>query len=404
MKGSIVFNGNIQLETDFIQAFHSQILSSQHQDPAVRASRKVLLVTAAWQKREFEEAHIKRALYQIGIQPQFEGGFDQNIQNLSIYHDFNFFKAKEPGLYWIYHSKQQVIQQVKLFYREKNAGLIRILQKQLAMLKQNFEGLSLARALAYDVSLGQTRLHFLKPLELLYHYACQDIQATMEKIRENDAQMLQVCHEIDDYFFTTSQVAQDPLYQAIKKQLEERILSANSIFIFGGHIAVLWNRLNFFKLKEAFEEALNRGTNFYTVSAGSLCLCPYLVVFDDNSNAWTGSSRMYDYELFDQGFGLVTKVQLFPHCKDYIFMEDPDTIAYTAARFNHSVCVGLDQHSFLLMETYREGAQEYERFVSVGQDEGLYVFKPSGEIHVKHCGDELVLPGTRFYPQNGTPA
>ena len=221
----------------------------------------------------------------------------------------------------------------------------------------------------------------------------------MEKIRENDAQMLRVCHEIDDYFFSTSQVAQDPLYQAIKKQLEERILSANSIFIFGGHIAVLWNRLNFFKLKEAFVEALSRGTNFYTVSAGSLCLCEYLVVFDDNSNEWTGSSRMYDYELFDQGFGLVTKVQLFPHCRDYIFMEDPDTIAYTAARFNRSACVGLDQNSFLMMETYRDGACEYERFSSVGKQEGLYVFQPSGEVKITQRGDELLLPGTRFYKQ-----
>ena len=399
MKGSIVFNGNIQLETDFIEAFKSQILDSKHEDPAVRQSRKVLLITAAWQKREFQEAHIKRALYGIGIQPQFDGGYDQNIQNLSIYHDFNFFRKKEAGLYWLYHSKQQVIQQVKLFYREKNAGLIRILQSQLTLLKESFKGMSLARALGYDVVQGQTRLHSLKPIELLYHYACQDIQASMEKIRENDAQMLKVCHEIDEYFFTTSQVAQDPLYQTLKRQLEERILTSNSIFIFGGHIAVLWNRLNFFKLKEAFQTALARGANFYTVSAGSLCLCDYLVVFDDNSNEWTGSSRMYDFELFDQGFGLVTKVQLFPHCKDYIFMEDPDTIAYTAARFNHSMSVGLDQNSFLLMETYRDGDSEYERFSSVGKDEGLYVFKSSGEIEIKHRGDELVLPGTRFFKE-----
>jgi hypothetical protein len=399
MKGSIVFNGNIQLETDFIEAFQSHILNSHHQDPTVRASRKVLLITAAWQKREFKESHIKRALYQIGIPPHFEGGYDQNIQNLSIYHDFNYFRDKEPGLYWLYHSKQQVIQQVKLFYREKNAGLIRILQKQLSLLKDSFGGMSLARALGYDLTQGNARLHALKPLELLYHYACQDIQGTMEKIRENDAQMLRVCHEIDDYFFSTSQVAQDPLYQALKKQLEERILSANSIFIFGGHIAVLWNRLNFFKLKDVFVEALNRGTNFYTVSAGSLCLCDYLVVFDDNSNEWTGSARMYDYELFDQGFGLVTKVQLFPHCRDYIFMEDPDTIAYTAARFNRSVCVGLDQNSFLMMETYRDGSSEYERFSSVGKQEGLYVFQPSGDVKITQRGDELILPGTRFYKQ-----
>jgi len=392
MKGRIVFNGNIQLETEFIQAFRSHLLDSLHSDPQVRDSRKTLLITAAWQKRELDEKHVRQSLQEIGIPAQVQD--QENIQNLSIYHAFNHLKQRDPKLYQRYHAKQQVIQQVKRFYREKNSGLIRILQNQVSLLRETFPQLSLAQMLRHDIAEAQSQLSEYNPWQMLYHYACQDIQASLQKLREHDQQMLAVCHEIDAAFFSSSGVQQHPLYQEIRAELQARILSANSIFIFGGHIAVLYNRLNFFDLKEIFHEALERGTSFYTVSAGSLCLCDYLVVFDEDSHEWTGSERMYDFELFDKGFGLVTKVQLFPHCRDYITMEDPDTIAYTAARFNRSLCVGLDQQSFLLMETYAHQQQEYERFLSVGQEEGLYLFQPDGRVEVKHYGEELSLPGT----------
>ncbi|PKL75840.1 MAG: hypothetical protein CVV27_13280, partial [Candidatus Melainabacteria bacterium HGW-Melainabacteria-1] len=397
MKGRIVFNGNIGQESEFISRFREQLLHSEHHDPAVRDSRKVLMITAAWQKREFKEGHIRQALHGIGIAPRYVDGYDVNVQNLSIYHDFNTLRQADDGLYRLYHAKQQVILAFKRFYREKNSGLIRILQKQLALLRESFPGISLAQALSYDVASGRQQLSQYNPWQMLYHYACQDIQASMAKLRAHDERMLAICHELDAAFVENSGLRSHPLYQRLRQELMSRVLSANSIFIFGGHVAVLFNRLNFFDLKDSFLEALDRGTNFYTVSAGSLSLCDYVVVFDEASSEWTQSSRMYDFELFDRGFGLVTKIQLFPHCKDYIAMEDPDTIAYTAARFSRSLCVGLDQHSFLLMETYQHQGREYERFTSVGQDEGLYLFRPNGSVEIAHYGTELALPGTLPY-------
>jgi peptidase E len=397
MRGTIVFNGNIRFEIDFINKFQKQILSSNHSSPEVSDSKKVLLITAAWQKREFQESHIKKALYEIGIRPKFSNGFDQNIQNLSVYHDFNRFKQDVPGIHDIYHTKQKVIQRVKYFYREKNSGLIAILQKQLTILKMTFKNITLHKALNYDVAANTGTLSTVNQWELLYHYACQDLQDTMNKLKENDKQMIKVCEEIDDYFFANSNVLNNDVYKVMKKNLEERILSSNSIFIFGGHVAVLYNRLNFFKLKDTFIEALNRGTNFYTVSAGSLCLCENIISFDDNSTEWTNSKTMYDFELFDLGFGLVKKVQIFPHCKEYIHMDDPDTITYIAERFKMSMCVGMDQNSFLLLETYEENGKEYEKFTSVGKEEGLYIFNDTGKIHTTSYGEELVLPGTKIY-------
>ncbi|RZL33543.1 MAG: hypothetical protein EOP00_32765 [Pedobacter sp.] len=165
--------------------------------------------------------------------------------------------------------------------------------------------------------------------------------------------------------------------------------------MFGGNVAVLYNRLNFFKLRDVFTEALNRGTNFYTISAGSMSLCDKIIVFDDNSSQWAKKNEMYDYELFDVGFGLVKKVQIFPHCRDYIHLEDSDTITYTVERFKDTVCVGLDEESFLLLETYEENGQEYERFISVGKEDGLYIFGKDGNVRVTNYRDELNLPGTK---------
>jgi hypothetical protein len=81
-------------------------------------------------------------------------------------------------------------------------------------------------------------------------------------------------------------------------------------------------------------------------------------------------------------------------------MEDPDTVAYTAARLNRSLCVGLDQRSFLQLETYRHEGHEYERFASVGNREGLYLLHANGEVEIKHAGEELVLPGTLAWKQH----
>lgn len=395
MKGSIIFNGNIQFETEFIEKFKDNILSSNHINKDVRENKPVLLITAAWQKREFKESHIKQALYSIGIKPRFHGGFDQNVTNLSVYHNFNLFKKEVHDIYDFYHSKQEVIKKVKLFYREKNSGLIKILQNQLKLLKKTFRNITLHRVLSYKSD--ETEINHINQWELLYHYACKDIQASMRKIKDNDKEMLKVCKEIDEYFFINSQVSKNPFYIELKNQMEKDILNSNSIFIFGGHIAVLFNRLNFFKLKDAFLQALENGTNFYTVSAGSLCLCENIVVFDDSSAEWTSTGNMYDFELFDFGFGLVKKVQIFPHCKEYIDMNDPDTITYTAARFNDTMCVGLDQRSFLLLETYKDKNKEYERFSSVGKQEGLYLFNSDGSIKETSYNQELILPGTKAF-------
>ena len=55
--------------------------------------------------------------------------------------------------------------------------------------------------------------------------------------------------------------------------------------------------------------------------------------------------------------------------------------------------------SFLKLETYMDDDDRmYERYVSVGKEEGVYVFDRSGRLRiVKEYGEELEIPGSKIY-------
>ncbi|MHB8877504.1 MAG: hypothetical protein ACYC8T_27755 [Myxococcaceae bacterium] len=389
MQGSILFNGNVNREADFITRFRDRILASNHEDPAVRASRKVLMVTAAWKKDEYKEGHIRSALNSIGVESTYEGAYDTTIQNLGAYHEFNALKAREPELYRQYHEKQEVIKQLKQFYRRKNSQLVNLLKEQNNLLKGSYPESTLATVLQYPVHSMRKDLGSLTPRQLQFHYCAQDIQETMESIVANDARMVDICNELDLSFQASSGVMQNPTYRELKAKLEQRILGASSVFIFGGFVAVLYNRLNFFKLKGAVVEALRRGTNFYTVSAGTGLFCNSIILYDDYGGDRHAAS---DFEFFDNGFGIVTTVQVFPHCMDRIKTDDPDNLAYLAGRFGSSCCVGMNQESYLLREIRDEGGVPRERFTSMGDKDGVYVFDALGRKAMKGKGEEIVLP------------
>ena len=345
------------------------------------------MVTAAWKKDEHNEGHIRAALNAVGVPSRYESGYDVNIQNLSVYHEFNTIKHAEAELYRQYHAKQEVIKEVKQLYRRKNSHLVSIIREQYQILKKSFPDSSLGQVLDYPVKSHKRDLAGLNARQLQYHFWCQDIQETMRSIVVNDEKMVDLCNELDLYFLASSGLNQNPRFRETRQKLEQRILSANSIFIFGGHVAVLYNRLNFFKLKGAFMEALRRGTNFYAISAGNVVLCRSIILYDDFAD---DRHVARDFEFFDNGFGIVTKVQIFPHCMDRIKTEDADNLAYLAHRFQSSRCVGLNQESYLLLETVQAGAgQTRERFVSVGEKDGVYVFDRRGRKFRKGMGEEL---------------
>lgn len=391
MLGKIICKGSLGDDVDFIRHFKDLIISTNHFDPKVRQTKKVVLITAAWTKSEFNEQHLKRIFREIGIPSIYRQGFDENIQNLSIYHAFEQFKGKCPDLYQMYHAKQEVIRRIKLFYQTKNQGMIDTYWEQVQLLRQFFPEMSLYDILTYRAEEPTVAIADLPVDEIERYYYCRQVQQTLQNIIVYDERMVQTINEIEQDFFDRSRLRQNQLYQEIRNLLRDRILSANAMFIFDGNISVLRNRIRFFDLREYFVEALHRGTNIFSVGAGSEILCDKMLFF----NKAADSKKAADYfEFYDNGLGLIQNIQILPQNSTQIDLTDADFLTHVSTRFNTHTSVCLDKESYLFIETKvdEKHDSQSQRYIALGDSDYLYVFNKEGQLDQKRAGEEL-FPG-----------
>ena len=309
------------------------------------------------------------------------------ITNGKVFHD------KFPAIKDINLKSLEKLFAIKKFYQERNTELINLLQKHTRELKEEFPDICVADILSYSIEQNEWYVPQMDEHQIFKHYACQEIQKTLEYILGGDELQSHISEQIQEYAKLKSGVLGNPEYQAKRKELADRILSANSIFIFGGEVGSLYYSMKFWELDKTLHEALMRGTNFYTVSAGSIILCNKIIMYNDFPGR--DGERQYHFEFFDHGFGLVTRIKLFPHCHDRIQTDDPDNLAYLAHRFEGRVCVGLNENSFLLLDAhYGEDGRLHPRYQSMGEKDGVYVFDPSGQKIQVEKGESLLVPGT----------
>lgn len=372
MRGALVFNGNILAEADFVDRARPYLTSSLHEDADVAGSRKVVLITAGWLENEYREGHIKEALYRIGIEPRWSrSGHDENVQNLALYHRYQEFLEGRPRLAERWRDREALIEEARKLYLEKNSFFIASLRSSLARLQEYVPEYRLSDLLENLVTFsGSARGR-------LADFLADDIRETLQHLLRNDDQMVELLGDLDEQFLVEAGLYYDPDWNRLRTELSDCLLSANSVFLFGGHLGALHRCLNFFRLRPPLLEALRRGTTFYTVSAGSLMCCERIIVYDDFE-----SGR--EFQLYDRGFGLVRELQIFPHCMDRIQTDDPDNLTYLSQRFRHRVCVGLNQESFLRVEFSPQ-----RRAVSLGQHDGVYVFNRRGEKLRYDAGEQL---------------
>lgn len=362
MRGAILFNGNAETVDDLVRAAAPLLRSSRHEDPEVASSRRVLLVTAAWAEREHDEAHVKRSLNAIGLPSRFEHGFDRSLVNLSLIHELGVLARRAPRLIAAWHEQRRVAEMARSFYLEHNAHLIQLFRKTLAVGKRADPKLTVAR-LAEDqghYGVGETGERLLR------YTLSRELRQALDTLEANDDHLVDLLTEIEGRAFDAAGLAYDDAWRAGQARLEQRILSANTIVLFGGQLDLLLDALRLFRLRDALAEALRRGAQIVAMSAGAMVLCERVIIYDDMA------TTRRDFQLYDRGLSLVRDIQLFPHCTERIQTEDPDNLAYLARRFRHHACVGLNQRSFLLFEP---GPR---RATSVGDGDSVFVFDPSG--------------------------
>lgn len=383
MRGAILINGNIEVESDFVRLARQELLSSRHEDPAVRESRKVLLITAAWRAHEYEEGEVKSTLREVGIPSRYEGGYDANLQNLGLYHAYVDFFAAEPELAAAWAARQDLIEDARRYYLERNTFFVATLRRTIAHLRGRCPDRGLARVMA-----GVTERYSHPPGQfdgdrLLGYFLGRDVRDTIRRLVENDDRMVELIADLDQQFVDGTGLHHHPQWRRSREVLEERILSSNSIFIFGGHLGALIRCVSFFRLRDSLLEALRRGSTIYTVSAGSVLLCERMIVYNDFDSELGPRS---EFQLLDRGLGLVRHLQVFPHCMDRIQTDDPDNLCYLAHRFQNRLCVGLNKDSLLLLE-----AQPEIRCTSIGRHDGVYVFDASGHKRRYDHGEQIPL-------------
>jgi peptidase E len=410
-QGWIFLNGNVSKEEDLVRMCRDQISKPQHFVPSINDSKKVLLVTAAFQKgHEHHDRHLIEMFERLSIDAKWDNDFPRNIQNLSVWSMFNTFKERESWLWKKYHEKQDRIKAIKQDYLLKNSSYVESAHQTSKDLGRTYPGLTMFDyyniekfkdnpdlfTTNLDPEKAQRKLADLKslmgsPLDL---DLCKELKATIDHLVFKDDEIFALTQFIEDYFLEKSGISESALYREQRKDLEDRITGSATIFIFGGRTYVLVNRLRFYRLAEYFKMALSMGANIYGISAGTICQMDRFYL---NLERFTPGGYL---RAADRGMGLVEGLYVTPHAEDYAYIREahPDALSFFSLRQKNGVVVGLSEKSILLYERYKDplDGKVHRRFTSIGE-EPVLIFGERGVKHEMSRHSQIILEGTKFF-------
>ncbi len=376
MSGAIIIDGGSGRDAGPLEAAQGRILAPVHSDPKVRARRKVLLITAGWQGEEFAEAHLKRTLYEMGVAPRVAGHRDPNVQNLSLYYEFKRFCKKEPELAENYREKQKALRRVMALYRRSNRMGLQLLKVQLATVQKWYPEWSFASLLDHAEQ-NAGRGHDALGL------AAEELRLQLKRIREQDEWLLERLERLEAAFQDGHALRQNKSWLAKRRLLSGRIRGSATVVLYGGHLAVLLNRLRFFDLGGALQENLAAGGTIVARAAGAMALGERVVVYHDEYQ-----DRHHTFEVLGRGVGLLPGLLLLPQHAERIRKGSQDHLTFLARRFPLRACIGLDEGAVLVVD----GA-ERRQCISLGPAESAIRFTAKGEEHGLQTGEIVEREG-----------
>lgn len=262
----------------------------------------VVTITAGWRHDEADDAALHRAIGPDAV-------------SLPLYAWFEEAMAELPDLREAYKSRQAQLLELKEIYRLRlHPGLDAV--RHL-----------LARQ-AGDPALVTPQL-----------------EGALRHLREIEAGYLQ---QADQIYAAHGGVQRPWVHPAVRErraQAAAMIQNARAIAIAGGHVAVLRNRLMFFGVHQQIVQAWMQGVAVVCWSAGSMVMTERIVLFYDDPP--DGPSHP---ELLDEGFGLAKDLVVLPHARRRLRLEDRQRVSLLASRFAPSMCVGLENGSWLSLE------------------------------------------------------
>jgi peptidase E len=354
--GRILFNGNGGSE--LLERALPYLAGSARGRPP-----RVLLVTAAWGPGEYDEGPLREALFAAGLLRRLPDG--ENAQNLCAWHVQQAFLDRRPDVRRAHAELEAAREELRRFYQERTAFSAEAIRRACRLVRARWPGFRLGDLHGREV----VRPDALRtPSGWLATALARELSATLEVLAADDARLLGSLIEGEAQLLARAGLRHDPDWQAQQRALEARLLAADAIVLLGGDPVALLDAVRFFDLGPAFLEALRRGATLVATSAGALLLCERMIVYNDRHP----DPLRRNFQLLDKGLGLVTGLQILPHCHDRIHTDDEDNLAYLARRFGDRRCVGLNEGSYLLVDFWAQTAR------SVGREDACYLFGPDG--------------------------
>lgn len=359
--GKILLNGNAETLDRFVDLADRSLGESTHRDPVARERDQVLICTGAWGKTELNDAPLRTGFANTG---RGQGG--ETVVNLELYTTFQRYLEHRTVVKSLYEEHEQLWWELFNSYSAENDATVRHLRDAWSRAREKVDDADMAGFLAGDLIPPGPRT---RPMaQFLYRAYATDMRRLVASLRAADQRHAERLAEMWRHFHLAAGLEFDPYWNELRRELVRKILQSNVIVLPGGSPSTLLVGFRFFALEGVITEALRRGTSFFGTSAGAMVLGRRLVIFHDHRKP------REEFQLLENGVGLIEGLQVFPHCTDRVQTEDPANLAYLASRFDDRCCVGLNAGSVLEL---RPAAGRWEA-KSVG-DDAVVVFGRDGD-------------------------
>lgn len=263
----------------------------------IRLAGPFVSISAGWQEREGELDELRTHV-------------DSEVHDLRIYERSERVFEEDPELRGAHRQRQALLQEQQDLYRLR-------LQHYKDALRELFEQTDATAAL-----LRRARRQALAALRRL------------------DAQHLMAIATAHQQFEQQYRPADRPAVRAAAERVMRYVDQANAVFIAGGHVAVLLNRLRLLG-----GATLLRNKPVVAWSAGAMITGDAIALFHDNPPQ--GQAHV---ELLENGLALLPRVLALPHAASRLRLDDSARVAVLARRFAPRSCVTLNDGDWLHFE------------------------------------------------------
>jgi hypothetical protein len=282
------------------------LLGPQFRSPNLRDALRTLglqgpfvSISAGWQEREGELDELRAHV-------------DDEVHDLRIYERSERVFEQDPALRREHRARQAELQEMQELY-----------EGQLAHAKEA------ARELfAHEGS------------PALLRRARRQAIGTLRRLDRAHEQAILGVHQ---RFAAQTGLAARPAVAAAAGQIRRYVAQANAIFIAGGHVAVLLNRLRLLGGAALFADR-----PVIAWSAGAMAITERVVLFHDSP-----PQGRANIALFDAGLALVRNVVALPHAATRLHLSDADRVRMLARRFAPARCMPLDDGACLTIQAGR---------------------------------------------------